>query len=118
MAKEMSALKAIFENPRRPSVFILGGAKFGDVSEMIDHVLGNGTADTVILVGLAGNAYLLARGVDIGNASAAVLRDERDERPRHVREHPYLAGLHRRVERSLPARRLARELRTLPARLV
>ncbi len=76
MAKEMSALKSIFENPRRPSVFILGGAKFGDVSEMIDHVLGNGTADTVILVGLAGNAYLLARGVDIGEASTAVLKDE------------------------------------------
>ncbi len=76
MAKEMFALNAIFSNPRRPSVFILGGAKFGDVSEMIDHVLGNGTADTVILVGLAGNAYLLARGVDIGEASTAVLKDE------------------------------------------
>lgn len=76
MAKEMFALKAIFENPRRPSVFILGGAKFGDVSEMIDRVLGNGIADTVILVGLAGNAYLLARGVDIGEASTKVLQDE------------------------------------------
>ena len=76
MAKEMFALKAIFENPRRPSVFILGGAKFGDVSEMIDKVLGNGMADTVILVGLAGNAYLLARGVDIGEASSKVLQDE------------------------------------------
>lgn len=76
MAKEMFALKAIFENPRRPSVFILGGAKFGDASEMIDRVLGNGMADTVILVGLAGNAYLLARGVDIGEASTKVLQDE------------------------------------------
>jgi len=76
MAKEMFALKAIFENPRRPSVFILGGAKFGDASEMIDRVLGNGMADTVILVGLAGNAYLLARGVDIGEASSKVLQEE------------------------------------------
>ena len=76
MAKEMSALKAIFENPRRPSVFILGGAKFGDVSVMIDRVLVNGTADTVILTGLAGNAFLLARGVDIGEASSQILTDE------------------------------------------
>jgi phosphoglycerate kinase len=76
MAKEMFALNAIFTDPRRPSVFILGGAKFGDVSEMIDRVLGNGTADTIILVGLAGNAYLLARGVDIGEASTKVLQDE------------------------------------------
>ena len=76
MAKEIFALKAIFEHPRRPSVFILGGAKFGDVSEMIDRVLGSGMADTVILVGLAGNAYLLARGVDIGEASSKILQDE------------------------------------------
>ncbi len=76
MAKEVFALNAIFGNPRRPSVFIMGGAKFGDVSEFIDRVLSNGTADTVILVGLAGNAYLLARGVDIGEASSKVLSDE------------------------------------------
>ncbi len=76
MAKELYALDAIFGDPRRPSVFILGGAKFGDVSEMIDRVLGSGMADTVILVGLVGNAYLLARGVDIGEASSKVLQDE------------------------------------------
>ncbi len=76
MAKEMFALKAIFEHPRRPSVFILGGAKFGDASEMIDHVLGCGMADTVILVGLAGNAYLYARGVDVGEASLRILSEE------------------------------------------
>ncbi|MBR4503377.1 MAG: phosphoglycerate kinase [Candidatus Methanomethylophilaceae archaeon] len=76
MAKEMFALNAIFSEPRRPSVFILGGAKFGDVSDMIDRVLGNGTADTVILVGLVGNAYLLARGVDIGEASSKILSEE------------------------------------------
>ena len=76
MAKEMFALNAIFTDPRMPSVVILGGAKFCDVSEMIDRVLGNGTADTIILVGLAGNAYLLARGVDIGEASTKVLQDE------------------------------------------
>ena len=76
MAKELFALSAIFDEPRRPSVFILGGAKFGDASGMIDHVLGSGMADTVILVGLAGNAFLLARGVDIGEASKAVLQEE------------------------------------------
>ena len=76
MAKELFALSAVFDEPRRPSVFILGGAKFGDASDMIDHVLGSGMADSVILVGLAGNAFLLARGVDIGDASKAVLQEE------------------------------------------
>ena len=76
MAKELFALNAIFDEPRRPSVFILGGAKFGDASDMIDHVLGSGMADKVILVGLAGNAFLYARGVDIGEASLKVLQEE------------------------------------------
>ena len=79
MAKEMYALETIFNNPRRPSVFILGGAKFGDVPHMIDRVLGSNTADTVIVVGLAGNAFLMARGVDIGEASKVPLQDELTE---------------------------------------
>ncbi len=79
MAKELFALSAIFDEPRRPSVFVLGGAKFGDASDMIDHVLGSGMADTVILVGLAGNAFLYTRGVDLGEASLKVLEDELTE---------------------------------------
>ncbi|MCL2143477.1 MAG: phosphoglycerate kinase [Methanomassiliicoccaceae archaeon] len=76
MTKEISALKAIFDGPKRPSVFVLGGAKFGDVPKMIDHVLGSNVADTVILTGLAGNAFLYARGVDIGDASLEFLKEE------------------------------------------
>ena len=79
MAKEVFALESIFGDPRRPSVFILGGAKFGDVSKMISHVLGTKLADTVILTGLAGNAYSMARGTDIGKASADALKDELTE---------------------------------------
>jgi phosphoglycerate kinase len=79
MAKEMYALKTILNKPRSPSVFILGGAKFGEVPGMIDIVLTSGIADTVIIVGLAGNAFLLARGVDIGEASSRVLADELTE---------------------------------------
>ena len=79
MAKEMYALRTIFNSPRRPSVFILGGAKFGDIPHMIERVLSNNTADTVIVVGLAGNAFLMARGVDIGEASKVPLADELTE---------------------------------------
>ncbi len=79
MAKEMYALRTIFNSPRRPSVFILGGAKFGDIPHMIERVLGNGTADTVIVAGLAGNAFLMARGVDIGEASKVPLADDLTE---------------------------------------
>lgn len=76
MARELYALKSIFENPRRPSVFILGGAKFADLPHMIDKVMEQGMADTIIIVGLAGNAFLYARGVDIGEASSAILKED------------------------------------------
>lgn len=76
MAKELFALSAIFDVPRRPSVFVLGGAKIDDASNMVDHVLGSRIADTVILTGLAGNAFLMARGVDIGEASAAPMKED------------------------------------------
>jgi phosphoglycerate kinase len=79
MTRELYALRTILEKPRKPSVFILGGAKFGEVPHMIDAVLKSGVADTVILVGLAGNAFLLARGVDIGEASKKILADELTE---------------------------------------
>jgi phosphoglycerate kinase len=79
MMKELFALSAIFDEPRRPSVFILGGAKFGDISSMVDHVLTAQTADTVILTGLAGNAFLYARGVNIGEASLKILKKELTE---------------------------------------
>lgn len=92
MAKEIYALSMIFVNPRRPSVFVLGGAKFGDVPHMIDRVLGAGTADTVILVGLVGNAFLAARGVDIGMASRAPLEDELTEE--NFREAQRVMGLY------------------------
>jgi phosphoglycerate kinase len=76
MARELYSLKTIFDDPRRPSVFIIGGAKFADVPHLIDRVMEAKMADNVILVGLAGNAFLSARGVDIGEASGKALADE------------------------------------------
>jgi len=79
MAKELFTLKKIFDSPRRPSVFIIGGAKFGEAVEMVDNVLRRGKADTVLLTGLAGNAFLRARGVRLGEASEDALKEELSE---------------------------------------
>jgi len=79
MTKELYALSSVFDEPKRPSTFILGGAKFSDASPMIDHVLGTGKADRVILVGLAGNAFIKAMGIDLGTASEAALKEELTE---------------------------------------
>lgn len=76
MAKELFTLKGLFDEPKRPSVFIIGGAKFGDAIKMVDNVLRRGKADTVLLTGLAGNAFLKARGVHLGEKSEEILSEE------------------------------------------
>lgn len=76
MEKELTALQSVFDDPAHPSVFILGGAKFGDSIKVIERVLKSGTADWVILVGLSANAFLTARGVTLGEPSTKILESE------------------------------------------
>jgi phosphoglycerate kinase len=76
MEKELTALQSVFDDPAHPAVFILGGAKFGDSIKVIDRLLRSGTADWVILVGLSANAFLTARGIDLGAPSTKFLESE------------------------------------------
>jgi phosphoglycerate kinase len=76
MEKELNALSSVFDEPRRPCIFVLGGSKFSDSIKVIDRVLTKGVADFVILVGLSANAFLKARGVDLGQDSEEILSRE------------------------------------------
>ena len=76
MEKELKALKTVFDNPAHPAAFILGGAKFGDTIKVIDRIIGKKIADMVMPVGLPGNAFLKARGVDLGPKSEEALAKE------------------------------------------
>ncbi len=76
MEKELTALTSIFSDPKHPSVFILGGAKFGDSIKVIDRVIKAKIADWVILTGLSALAFLHARGVRLGEPSMEALGNE------------------------------------------
>jgi phosphoglycerate kinase len=76
LEKELTALGEVFDEPKRPCVFVLGGSKFTDSIKVIDRVLNKRIADWVILVGLSANALLKARGVDLGPASEEILMKE------------------------------------------
>lgn len=76
MEKELKALGQVFSSQARPSVFILGGAKFGDSVKVIDRILGKKIADWVIIVGVTGNSFLKARGVKLGAPSEEFLVKE------------------------------------------
>ncbi|HTY47059.1 MAG TPA: phosphoglycerate kinase [Methanomassiliicoccales archaeon] len=74
--KELKALKTVFDNPRRPAVFFLGGAKFADSVKVVERLIGKKIADWVVLTGVTGNAFLMARGVKLGGPSEKFLEKE------------------------------------------
>ena len=76
MEKELTTLSEIMEHPKKPSVFLFGGAKFSDVIVTIDRLLQNKTADKILLTGLPANAFLKAKGVDLGDKNEEMLSKE------------------------------------------
>lgn len=76
MQQELTTLGEIISNPKRPSIFLFGGAKFSDVVVTIDRVLSNNTADGVVLTGLPANAFLKAKGLNLGKKNDKTLSEE------------------------------------------
>jgi phosphoglycerate kinase len=79
MERELESLRQVFDSPSHPCVFVLGGSKFSDALRVVDRVLRANIADKVLLVGLAGNAFLKARGVVLGRRSEEILMEEFSE---------------------------------------
>jgi len=76
MEKELTALEKVLSHPEKPSVFLFGGAKFADVIVTIDRLLTNKTADHVLLTGLTANAFLKAKGVNLGQKNEQAFSEE------------------------------------------
>ena len=71
--KEYRTVSSVMENPERPCVFVLGGAKISDAFLMMQTVLERGIADTILCGGLVANIFLIALGADIGRGSRAFI---------------------------------------------
>ena len=67
--EEYCVISQLMEAPKRPCVFVLGGAKISDAFIMMDTVLGNGSADKILTGGLVANILLAAKGENIGKGS-------------------------------------------------
>jgi phosphoglycerate kinase len=66
MERELKSLGRILENPEKPCVFILGGAKADDSLEISKYVLNNRIADCILTGGVVGQVFLVAKGFDLG----------------------------------------------------
>jgi len=66
MMRELEALRAITENPARPAVAILGGAKVSDKIGLIRNLMSR--VDTILIGGAMAYTFLKARGAEVGRS--------------------------------------------------
>ncbi|TMT86091.1 phosphoglycerate kinase [Haloterrigena sp. H1] len=75
MESELDVLGSIEETPE-PRVYVLGGAKVPDSIDVAWSILEKGLADHVLTAGVVGNVFLIADGVDLGDASSDFIYDQ------------------------------------------
>jgi phosphoglycerate kinase len=66
MMRELEALRAVIENPARPSIAILGGAKVSDKIAVIRNLLTK--VDAILIGGAMAYTFLKAAGIPIGTS--------------------------------------------------
>ncbi|MBI5357294.1 phosphoglycerate kinase [Candidatus Saccharibacteria bacterium] len=66
--KEVSAITEMMENPPRPLMAIIGGAKISDKLDIINRFID--VADIVAIGGAMANTFLLAEGIEVGESLA------------------------------------------------
>ena len=78
MGKEVEYLGRVLENPDRPFVAVLGGAKVSDKLEVIENLISK--VDALLIGGAMAYTFLKARGVEVGKSlvEAELLDSARD----------------------------------------
>ncbi len=66
MAEEITALTAALDNPKRPAVAVVGGAKVSSKIAVLKNLVGK--VDTIVVGGGMANTFMLADGHPIGNS--------------------------------------------------
>ncbi|MFH1447641.1 MAG: phosphoglycerate kinase [Candidatus Micrarchaeota archaeon] len=74
MEWEVKSIAKAIESPKKPCVFIVGGAKPEDSLKIMDVWLEKGTMDQALVGGVMGNIMLIGKGYDIGKPSYEFLK--------------------------------------------
>ncbi len=74
LEKEITSLNQLLKNPKKPCIFILGGAKIQDAFLMMPSVLENDVADLILTGGLVAQVIFLAKGVSLGKPSEDLIK--------------------------------------------
>lgn len=76
MEREIKALTKVSTTPEKPCIYILGGEKVKDSFSVIEYILGQGVANSVLTGGLVACTLLLSEGVDLGDGSVKVMESK------------------------------------------
>lgn len=69
MEEELTVIQNALDEVEHPCVFLLGGMKPEDSIDVMENVLSNGTADSILTTGIVGNIVMWAAGIDIGQVN-------------------------------------------------
>ncbi len=78
MEKEITTLTQLMSQPKKPAVFILGGAKYDNVLPVMDAVLSQGIADWVLLAGIPALAFLETQSYIICEKSIVNTKEKKE----------------------------------------
>jgi phosphoglycerate kinase len=73
MERELKCLNKVLDNPEKPCVFILGGAKADDSLEISKYVLDKQIANQVLTGGVVSQVFLSAKDIDLGKPTVEYL---------------------------------------------
>ncbi len=65
MERELGAVSMLLLEPKRPSVYVLGGSKVEDKVPVIEHILAQDKADKILLGGVPAKLFLRALEVNV-----------------------------------------------------
>ena len=82
--KEVDVLSKALNNPERPFVVVMGGAKVSDKLAVIDNLIGK--ADSILIGGGMGYTFAYAQGYEVGNS--LLEKDQVETVKRYLEEAP------------------------------
>ena len=76
MDKEIIALDKGLKGDEHPTIYSLGGTKADDSIKVIENVLRRGGADKILTSGVVATVFLMAAGINIGEANRKFVEDQ------------------------------------------
>lgn len=76
MDREITALDKGLKGNDHPTVFALGGTKADDSIKVTKNVLSRGGADRILTSGVVATVFMMAAGIDVGEANRKFVEDQ------------------------------------------